>query len=512
MKLKDLLILSSALIFPVLGHAEKPKSLDPNYRLELFADNSMVSTPVGCTIDKAGRVLVVESHTHFRPDNYEGPKNDRILAFSDKDNDGKADKVDIYHEGETHTMSIKSNGKGSTYVATRAEIFRLDDNDNDGIADSKENLITLKTPGKYPHNGLCGLVLTSDHSRLYFGLGENLGKDYEIISYSGQKEVTILKGGGEGGNIYSYSLSDGSLSKIATGFWNPFGICLTKEGEMFAVDNDPDQKPPNRLLKIVPGGDYGYQFRYGRPGTNPLQAWDGELPGTLPMICGTGEAACSVIPYGEHLWVSSWALGQIEEYKLTKKGSNYSATMKTIVKGDANFRPVDFAHAEDGSVFFTDWVNASYQLHGQGKVWKLIPLNGKGKKPEKHKAMVDEISPEKQEAKSLKQINSDRFELASFFWHSKRPGNKTKLLWESLSENSRIALLTAAKWDERKDQEQILKAINGSSKKAQIAAIRIIADENMKQFREPLEKILGSADPNSQLFKVTESAIKELKK
>ncbi|MDE0570405.1 MAG: hypothetical protein OSB44_06960 [Verrucomicrobiales bacterium] len=512
MKLQDFLTLFVILSFPLNGYAEDPKSLDPNYRLELFADDSMISTPIGCTIDQSGRLLVVESHTHFRPDNYEGPENDRILAFSDKNNDGKADKIDIYYEGGTHTMSIKANGKGSTYVATRAEIFRLDDKDGDGTADSKENLITLKTPGKYPHNGLCGLVLTSDHSKLYFGLGENLGKDYEIISYSGSKEVTSLKGGGEGGNIYSYDLSDGSLSKIATGFWNPFGICLTKEGEMFAVDNDPDQRPTNRLLKIVPGGDYGYQFKYGRPGTNPLQAWDGELPGTLPMICGTGEAACSVIPYGEHLWVSSWALGQIEQYKLTKKGSNYSATMKTIVKGDVNFRPVDFAHTEDGSVFFTDWVNASYQLHGQGKVWKLIPLKGKGNKPEKKNPIVTEILPGKQEAKSLKGMDNDLFKLASFFWHTKRPGNKTKLTWESLSENSKVALLTSTRWQEKKDKDQISKAINDPSKKVQIAAIRIIADENMKKFKEPLERLLSSAEPNSQLSKVTKSAIKELEK
>ncbi len=281
---------------------------------------------------------------------------------------------------------------------------------------------------------------------------------------------------------------------------------------MFAVDNDPDQRPTNRLLKIVPGGDYGYQFRYGRPGTNPLQAWGGELPGTLPMICGTGEAACAVIPYGQNLWVSSWALGQIEQYKLTKKGSNYSATMKTIVKGDANFRPVDFAHAEDGSVFFTDWVNASYQLHGKGKVWKLIPLEGKGNKPEKQSTIASEKSPEKLEAKPLKGMKNDLFKLASFFWHTQRSGNKTKLEWESLSENSRVALLTSTRWQEKKDADLISKAIKNSSKKIQIAAIRIIADENMKQFKEPLERLLSSAEPNSQLSKVTKSAIKELEK
>ena len=123
MKLQNFLPLFAILGFPLSGFAEVPKSLDPNFKLELFADNSMISTPIGCTIDQSGRLLVIESHTHFRPDNYEGPENDRILAFSDKNNDGKADKTDIYYEGGTHTMSIQADGKGSTYVATRAEIF-----------------------------------------------------------------------------------------------------------------------------------------------------------------------------------------------------------------------------------------------------------------------------------------------------------------------------------------------------------------------------------------------------
>ena len=147
-----------------------------------------------------------------------------------------------------------------------------------------------------------------------------------------------------------------------------------------------------------------------------------------------------------------------------------------------------------------------------GKVWKLIPLEGKGNKPEKQNTIATEISSKKLEAKSLKGMDNDLFKLASFFWHTQRSVNKTKLAWESLSENSRVALLTSTRWQEKKDKDQISKAINDPSKKVQIAAIRIIADENIKQFKEALERLLSSAEPNSQLFKVTESAIKELEK
>ena len=76
----------------------------------------------------------------------------------------------------------------------------------------------------------------------------------------------------------------------ATGFWNPHASCVDGFGRMFTVDNDPDDRPPCRMLHIIPGGDYGYRFRNGRRGIHPFTAWDGELPGTLPMVSGTGEA------------------------------------------------------------------------------------------------------------------------------------------------------------------------------------------------------------------------------
>ena len=503
-------LLLTACLVPFSVAPAEPELLDDRYRLTLFAESPDLSTPIGCAIDGKGRVLVIESHTHFRPDGYIGPKEDRILAFSDTDGDGKADNKEIYFEGGAHTMSITPGGSDTFYVATRSEVFRLKDGNKDGKADSRETLVTLKTTGQYPHNGLCGLALTSDHSKLYFGLGENLGKPYEIISQAGAKEITSMKGGGEGGNIYSYDLLTGLLVRIATGFWNPFGICLTPEGRMFCVDNDPDARPQNRLLNIIPGGDYGYQYRYGRSGTHPLQAWNGELPGTLPMICGTGEAACSVIPHGKKLWVTSWANGRIEEYTLRRDGSNYTATMKTIIKGGPDFRPVCFTHAEDGSVYFTDWVNASYQLHGKGRLWKLTPVNEKTPKPGLTGALLEEVTRKTIKAEYLKAINNDRFALATAFWQMAQSGNTQGPQWNTLSENARIAMLTASNWKEQPTQEMLTRALGDPSGNVRIAAVRIIADGNIVFFKDKLNDMLPSTARDSQLYQTLAAALKEL--
>ena len=179
--IKSHLLLATCLVPFSVAPAE-PELLDDRYRLTLFAESPDLSTPIGCAIDGKGRVLVIESHTHFRPDGYIGPKEDRILAFSDTDGDGKADNKEIYFEGGAHTMSITPGGSDTFYVATRSEVFRLKDENKDGKADSRETLVTLKTTGQYPHNGLCGLALTSDHSKLYFGLGGKSGealRDYQ---------------------------------------------------------------------------------------------------------------------------------------------------------------------------------------------------------------------------------------------------------------------------------------------------------------------------------------------
>src|SRR5262249_8245875 len=170
------------------------------------------------------------------------------------------------------------------------------------------------------------------------------------------------------------------LRRVATGFWNPFGVCTDIFGRVFAVDNDPDAMPPCRLLHVVEGGDYGYQFRYGRSGRHPFQSWHGQLPGTLPMASGTGEAPCEVLSYESdglpseylgHLLVTSWADHRIERYLVKDKGASVAAELQPFVQGGKDFRPVGIAVAPDGSLFVSDWVLSDYQLHGRGAIWHI---------------------------------------------------------------------------------------------------------------------------------------------
>jgi putative heme-binding domain-containing protein len=70
-----------------------PRSSDPGVVIERFAAAPDVVTPVGVTVDPKGRVLVVESHTHFRPPGYKGPPADRIRVLEDRDGDGRGGRT-----------------------------------------------------------------------------------------------------------------------------------------------------------------------------------------------------------------------------------------------------------------------------------------------------------------------------------------------------------------------------------------------------------------------------------
>lgn len=354
---------------------DAPKALDPAIEVTLFAASPDIVHPIGVAFDRQGRLLVIESHTHFRPDGYQGPRHDRVRMLEDTDGDGRADRFTTFFEGTVATMGIAAHPDGSIYLATRNEILRLRDTKGTGKADDVRRIAFLETKGNYPHNGLSGLAFDS-RGHLFFGIGENLGADYKLIGADG----TTLTGGGEGGNIYWCTADGSKLRRVATGFWNPFGVCRDIFGRLFAVDNDPDAMPPCRLLHVVEGGDYGYQFRYGRSGRHPFQSWDGQLPGTLPMVSGVGEAPCQVLSYESdglprqylgNLLVASWADHRVERYELKERGASYVAEMKPFVQGGKDFRPVGIAVAPDGSLFVSDWVKSNYTLHGKGAVWHV---------------------------------------------------------------------------------------------------------------------------------------------
>ena len=142
--------------FTATAADELPRVMDPRLKIELFAESPQIVTPTGIDVDASGRVWAIESNTHFPPEGYQRHPTDRILVMHDTDNDCKADKIVVFKDGLTHSMSIAvkpvwldlcltpeevrqnnsrqidSDGKKPAmeiFIATRREVFLCTDRD-----------------------------------------------------------------------------------------------------------------------------------------------------------------------------------------------------------------------------------------------------------------------------------------------------------------------------------------------------------------------------------------------
>ena len=359
-----------------------PQVLVPGLEVSLFAAEPDIVTPIGIAVDGKGRVFVVESHTHQVKPAYPGPKSDRVKIYEDTDGDGRADKISLFAEGFTAAMNLAFDPDGVLHLVHRNGVLRLEDTNHDGICEKQVPLLTLDTTATYPHNGLGSIAFTTD-GFLYIGSGENFGLPYTATAADGSS-ITYTPGGA---NVFRLRRDGSQLEIHATGMWNAFVLTTDGAGRLFVCDNDPDSRPPCRFLHLVPGADFGYQFQYGRSGLHPFISWNGELPGTLPMMAGTGEAPSGIVDArlarlgpqrGDGFLLTEWGDSTLSWFRLKPQGASFTATREVVIRGDPAFRPASLAPAPDGSIYLTDWADREYPVHQKGRIWRI-----KGSEPDK---------------------------------------------------------------------------------------------------------------------------------
>lgn len=481
--------------------------LQPGVRLTLLAEHPALVTPTGIDVDAQGRIWTVSCHTHFRPQGYAGPEHDEVLVF---DRDGKNRRV--FYNRTVATMNLKVGRDGWIYLAERSRILRVKDSDGDGKADVAENIAVLDTIADYPHNGLAGMAWQPDGD-LMFSHGENFGKDWTLTGRDGAK----LTGRGEGG-IFRCRPDGSGLRRIARGFWNPFGLLARKDGELFAVDNDPGSRPPCRLLNVVEGADYGFQWVYGSAPVHPFVAWNGELRGTLGMVHSSGEGPCSIVELSGGVLVPSWSNHRLDYFPLTRKGAGYTASRVELLRGGDFFRPSCLATGPDGAFYFNDWVFSAYTLHGKGRLWKLEVDKAKATwlKP-----AVEPPDGTAQLAKNLREGKSKPSERQLF---DLVRGNDAYLAdaaltalarlgaqWtpdhvRGLAAKDRVWALVALRRVNLNEEKWVRLLLNDADPEIRFECLRWIADAVLTGFSSDVERMLTRPDLDYRLFEAALAA------
>jgi len=467
----------------------------PNIKdVTLFAENPEIVTPVGIAVAPDGRVFVQENHTHKRNSDYEGPETDRILIFEDTDGDGVSDRSSVFYEGHTFSTDLLFGPDGHLYVSTRWFIGRFRDAATKSKADGEpEKLVICETEGDYPHNGVGGLAIDPAHPDwLAFGFGENLGVDYSFVGTDGVR----LSGGGEGGSTYRCRTDGTQLERLSTGHWNAFGMAYDLAGNLYSTDNDPNATPPNRLLHIIPGADFGYEYRYGRSGQHPLVCWFGEHPGTLGMCGALGEAACGVIAHGpEKLLTASWTDNRVDLHTIKPKGASFEVSREPFLSGPDEFRPVHFSYSNDGRyLYFTDWVKISYPVHGYGRIWRVEFKEPIRLDPQSPREVSEDPSPQQ----ALKLLENDDPYVRTRAIHvlTQQPDVLSRFDWQNAG-NPRVrshAAVAMKRIDLLKNANIIPELLTDDDEDVRFVGIKWIADADLKQFRAQLEQLLDRSD------------------
>lgn len=173
----------------------------------------------------------------------------------------------------------------------------------------------------------------------------------------------------------------------------PTGISVDERGRVWVIENQTHHRPADYKgpagdrIRIY--DDFGPDGRARRIKTfaegfkNSMGLAfgpGGKLPGTLPMVAGTGEAPSGIVAYESNglppeyigdLIVTSWGDHIIQRFKLAERGASFTSQPQTMVRGSESFYPVGIAITPDGSLVVSDWADKSYPLHGKGRIWRL---------------------------------------------------------------------------------------------------------------------------------------------
>ncbi len=308
--------------------------LPPGSRMELFAVDPQLASPVAICLDERGRVYVAEEYrfnlgteeNRTRPflleddlqiktlddrlamyrkwaDKFDGgmawfnKTADQVRRIEDRDGDGRADHSTIFAGGFNGTLDGLAAGviarDGQVYFTCIPNLWLLRDTDGDGVAEQRQVLQTgFGVNAGFLGHDLHGLAWGPD-GRLYFSVGD---RGFHLLTKEGK---TLA--GPRTGAVFRCEPDGSKLEVVHRGLRNPQEIAFDDYGNLFAADNNCDKGDHSRLVFILNGGDSGWNMSYqSLPDPYLTGPWHAEqiwhIPQTEPLVEGAGASSPNLQP------------------------------------------------------------------------------------------------------------------------------------------------------------------------------------------------------------------------
>lgn len=264
-------------------------------KVELFAAEPKLASPVAIGLDEHNRVFVAEEYrfnlgteeNRTRPflldddlqiqtledrlkmyekfsEKFAGGMDwfrkvgDQVRMVEDTDGDGQADRSTVFAPDFNGTLDGLAAGvmamDGDIYFTCIPNLWRLRDTNGDGIADERTIIHTgFGVNAGFLGHDLHGLCWGPD-GKLYFSVGD---RGFHLTTNEGQ----ILHGPRNGAVFRCFP--DGSeLEVVCRGLRNPQELAFDQFGNLFAADNNCDKGDHSRLVYCLEGSDSGWNMAY----------------------------------------------------------------------------------------------------------------------------------------------------------------------------------------------------------------------------------------------------------
>jgi quinoprotein glucose dehydrogenase len=209
----------------------------------------------------ADRLALYDAHTDKRDRDWYEQTPDRLIRLEDTDGNFVADKRTLFSDAFDNPLdgigfSVLAE-RNATYFTCIPALRKLTDPDDDGVADTMENIVQgFGVRVSFIGHDLHGIIRGPD-GRLYFSIGDRgfyvEGVDGEIFEASGRGAVFRCDSDGSNFEVYAHGLR------------NPQELAFDNQGNLFTFDNTGDIGDKARIVYVLDNTDSGWDMSHQSP-------------------------------------------------------------------------------------------------------------------------------------------------------------------------------------------------------------------------------------------------------
>ena len=342
-------------LFPASQPAHPPADIrvPDGYAVEIAAGPDLVDYPMFATADERGRLFVFESTGHVykkTKDALDKPQF-RIKLLTDEDGDGRYDRSTVFAE----KVGFPQGGvfyRGSLYASSAPDLLKLTDTDGDGVADTREVLLSGWTLNVNA-NSLVGPFWGPD-GWLYL---TSAIMGFDVTTKEGQR----MKGGTA--RIWRVRPDGSGLEWIsAGGMNNPVELTFTEAAEPIGTETyftDPVAGQRDALVYWTEGGVYPKPNRNidrdSLPRTGDLMPVITKFSRVAPSGIGRYRHTALGAGFKDNLFSAQFNTHRVLRHKLIREGASFRTVDEVFFSSEnEDFHPTDVLEDADGSLLVVE--------------------------------------------------------------------------------------------------------------------------------------------------------------